>query len=135
MRHRKRQREKKLAEEQFPPYWDVTSINKKQEILEAEAPITSTGPVDITRLPGFTTCRTGLPTNITNDKDINPPASQPQVLLSSNAIKTPVQSSSVDTYITKDDMKKVSPPDIDNELVTPSIPIEYVKPDTSENKK
>ncbi|KAG2194101.1 hypothetical protein INT47_011769 [Mucor saturninus] len=132
LRHRKRQ--KKLAEEQFPPYWDVTSINKNQEILEAEAPITSTGPVDITRLPGFTTCRTGLPTNITNDNDVNPPPSHPQVLLSSSTIKTPVQSSSVDTYITEHDTKKVLPPDIDNELVTPSIPTEYVKPDTTEKK-
>ncbi|KAG2233960.1 hypothetical protein INT48_009773 [Thamnidium elegans] len=120
-RHNKR---KQATEDPFPSYWDVTSINNKK--LEDDAPITSTGPVDITRLPGYTTCRTGLPTNITNDKDVNPPSSKYPVL-SLEPSKSPETEASSVTYTSE--TKHVLPPDAYNTIVTPSAPIEFEKPD------
>ncbi|GAA5804899.1 hypothetical protein HPULCUR_010408 [Helicostylum pulchrum] len=119
---KRRNKRKQETEDPFPSYWDVTSIHNKE--LENDAPITSTGPVDITRLPGYTTCRTGLPTNITNDKDVNPPSSKYPALSLEPSPET--EASSV-TYTSE--TKHVLPPDAYNTIVTPSVPTEFEKPD------
>lgn len=137
-RRSKKKKEEKINNE-YTPYWDVTSLNDKKDKFDAnEVPLTSTGPVDITKLPGFTTCRTGQPTNITNDQDVNPPPSNPQVLLSDNRkaevqenISSPHDTTSSHTY-TNDvsEPEKLWPPDAPKKsIVTPSVPVQYTKPD------
>ncbi|OAC98273.1 hypothetical protein MUCCIDRAFT_115803 [Mucor lusitanicus CBS 277.49] len=148
----RRSRQKKAEKDTYPSYWDVTSINeitgapgggtsKEDKDDIQNIPVTSTGPVDITQLPGYTTCRTGDPANLSNDRDINPPVSPPKVLLAGvphhasttdNAGSSGVDSSS--TYITTDH-SKVWPPDAHHpSIVTPSTPIDYEKPDIGHSK-
>ncbi|EPB84359.1 hypothetical protein HMPREF1544_08878 [Mucor circinelloides 1006PhL] len=139
----RRQKQKKAEKDTYPTYWDVTSIN---EITGASGiskddknvPVTSTGPVDITQLPGYTTCRTGDPANLSNDRDINPPVSPPKVLLAGthhaaeNTASSGADSSS--TYVTTNN-NKVWPPDVHSpSVVTPSTPIDYEKPDIGQLK-
>ncbi|KAK4511996.1 mannosyl-oligosaccharide alpha-1,2-mannosidase [Mucor velutinosus] len=142
----RRQKQKKAEKDTYPTYWDVTSINEitaasgisKHDMDVQSIPVTSTGPVDITQLPGYTTCRTGDPANLSNDHDINPPASPPKVLLtgvnhaSGNAGSSRADSSS--TYVTTDH-SKVWPPDVHvPSIVTPSTPIDSEKPDIGHSK-
>lgn len=140
----RRQRQKKAEKDTYPTYWDVTSINEitgasgtaKDDRDIQSIPVTSTGPVDITQLPGYTTCRTGDPANLSNDRDINPPVSPPKVLLAGvqhhAAGSSGADSSS--TYITMD-QAKVWPPDARNpSVVTPSTPLENEKPDIGYSK-
>ncbi len=136
-----RRRKQKKDESEYPPYWDITSLNQKKDIDgELQAPITSTGPVDITKLPGFTTCRTGQPTNIINDKDINPPSSNlnSQIIMSGSTVEnnsdmlpspqTTETSNTLTNVVSNPD--RVWPPDVSKKnLVTPSTPVEYTKPD------
>ncbi|KAL9551605.1 hypothetical protein MBANPS3_004182 [Mucor bainieri] len=145
----RRSRQKKAEKDTYPSYWDVTSINEITAGAsgihkdDKDIPVTSTGPVDITQLPGFTTCRTGDPTNLSNDRDINPPASPPKVLLAGVNHDTAataadkVGSSGADsssTYITTDH-SKVWPPDAGSpSIVTPSTPLDYEKPDIGHSK-
>lgn len=135
MRRRSKKRKEGKDNNEYTPYWDVTSLNDKKD---NEVPLTSTGPVDITKLPGFTTCRTGQPANITNDKDVNPPPSNPQVLLSDSRsaeaqdnVSSPHETTSSHTY-TNDvsEPEKIWPPDAPKKsIVTPSVPVQYTKPD------
>lgn len=139
MRRRAKKKSEEKANNDYTPYWDVTSLNDKKEAGEEnEVPLTSTGPVDITKLPGFTTCRTGQPANITNDKDINPPPSNPQILLSNSArtedqsIHSSPQGTTSSHTFTNDvsETEKLWPPDVlKKSVITPSVPAQYTKPD------
>lgn len=112
-------------------------MNQKKVIDEdAKAPITSTGPVDITKLPGFTTCRTGQPANIVNDKDVNPPRTNAnsQIIMSGardEKLPSPQNTETSHTLTNNlSDTERVWPPDAPkNNVVTPSVPVDYVKPD------
>lgn len=78
-------------------------------------------------LPGYTTCRTGLPSNIRNDKDVNPPTSK-------QAIDSPETAVSSATYTSN--TKDVLLPDADRTMIIPSVPTEFEKPDSGkENTK
>jgi hypothetical protein len=114
-------------------------VTKEEKDVES-IPVTSTGPVDITQLPGYTTCRTGDPANLSNDRDINPPVSPPKVLLAgvgttaANNLNSNNSSGadSSSTYVTSTnpEAKKIWPPDASRpSIVTPSTPTEYEKPD------
>ncbi|CAO3638906.1 unnamed protein product [Mucor hiemalis] len=139
MRRRAKKKSEEKANNDYTPYWDVTSLNDKKEAGEEnEVPLTSTGPVDITKLPGFTTCRTGQPANITNDKDVNPPPSNPQILLSNSAraedqsIHSSPQGTTSSHTFTNDvsETEKLWPPDVlKKSVITPSVPAQYTKPD------
>ncbi|KAI8640246.1 hypothetical protein BD408DRAFT_243153 [Parasitella parasitica] len=129
-----RHQKQKKAKDTYPNYWDVTSIKDEKE--KENMPAGSSQPVDITQLPGNTTCRTGDPANLINDRDVNPPSSPPKVLLTGvdAAAANKDGSSGVDsgsTCITKDNAKKVWPPDAHSRspIVTPSAGSGYEKPD------
>lgn len=77
-------------------------------------------------LPGYTTCRTGLSSNLKNDNDVNPSTSQMGGPLSTYLSKSPETTVPSATYTSE---TKNTRPDADNTTVIPSIPTSFEKPD------
>jgi hypothetical protein len=93
-------------------------------------PITSTGPVDITKVPGYAR------TNLVNDKDVNPPKAFLSGDTTLMATDQSIAGDSTGTYVSSKDQDKSWPPDVyQPSVVTPSSPNELIKPDISEIKK